>query len=50
MTIIEGNIERKPGREIPRTPLMKQVMKDIGIRMNRELNRNILEKNGGKHQ
>lgn len=37
-------IEGKPGRGKPKTPFMKQVIKDIGIRIYRELKRNLEER------
>jgi len=44
-TVIAGKIEGKPGRgERPRTPFMKQLMEDIGIKTYRELKRSISDR------
>lgn len=36
-TIVKGKIKGKPGKRRPKTPFMKQVMDDTGIRMYMEL-------------
>lgn len=44
----KGKSECKPGRVRPRTPFMKQIMKDAGIRTYKEFKRIIVVRKNGR--